>query len=59
MLEEAIEVIRLLWRGGPQSHCGRHYRVEHAEIFDLPQSPPAIIVSGFAPKSIELAASSL
>jgi G6PDH family F420-dependent oxidoreductase len=56
MLEEAIEVIRLLWRGGPQSHRGRHYRVEHAEIFDLPDSPPAISVSGFGPKSIDLAA---
>src|SRR4030095_8932086 len=24
-LEEAIEVIRLLWRGGNQSHHGRHF----------------------------------
>src|SRR3954464_15030432 len=24
MLEEAIEVIRLLWQGGMRSHCGRH-----------------------------------
>src|ERR1700712_838250 len=30
MLEEAVEVIRLLWQGGVQSHQGRHYTVEHA-----------------------------
>src|SRR5947209_11142600 len=56
MLEEAVEVIRLLWEGGAQDHRGRHYRVEHARIYDLPESPPAILVSGFGPKAIELAA---
>ncbi len=56
MLEEAVEVIRLLWRGGVQSHRGRHYRVEHARIYDLPSTPPPIIVSGFGPKSVQLAA---
>jgi G6PDH family F420-dependent oxidoreductase len=56
MLEEAIEVIRTLWSGGAQSHRGRHYRVDHARIYDLPQEPPPIIVSGFGPKSIDLAA---
>jgi G6PDH family F420-dependent oxidoreductase len=56
MLEEAVEVIRKLWRGGAHDHRGRHYRVEHARIYDLPDEPPAIIVSGFGPKSIDLAA---
>jgi len=56
MLEEAIEVIRLLWQGGVQDHRGRHYRVEHARIYDLPDEPPPIVVSGFGPKSIDLAA---
>ncbi len=56
MLEEAIEVIRKLWQGGVQSHRGRHYRVEHARVYDLPQEPPEIIVSGFGPKSVALAA---
>jgi G6PDH family F420-dependent oxidoreductase len=55
MLEEAIEVIRLLWQGGVRDHRGRHYRVEHAELFDRPESPPPIIVSGFGPKSVDLA----
>jgi G6PDH family F420-dependent oxidoreductase len=56
MLEEAIEVIRLLWRGGSQSHDGRYYRVENARIYDLPAEPPAILVSGFGQRSTELAA---
>jgi G6PDH family F420-dependent oxidoreductase len=56
MLEEAIEVIRLLWGGGSQSHRGRHYRVENARIYDLPEAPPPILVSGFGPRAIALAA---
>ncbi len=56
MLEEAVEVIRTLWQGGTQSHRGRRYRVENARIYDLPEEPPAILVSGFGPKAIELAA---
>ncbi len=56
MLEEAIEVIRTLWQGGVQSHRGRHYRVEHCRVYDLPDPPPEIMVSGFGPKSVKLAA---
>jgi G6PDH family F420-dependent oxidoreductase len=56
MLEEAVAVIRLLWEGGVQSHVGDHYRVDHARIYDLPQELPPIIVSGFGPESITLAA---
>jgi G6PDH family F420-dependent oxidoreductase len=56
MLEESVEVIRLLWNGGSQSHRGRHYRVENARIYDLPSETPPILVSGFGPKSVKLAA---
>src|SRR5215212_34476 len=56
MLEEAVEVIRLLWQGGQQSHHGRHYTVENARIYDLPDEPPKILVSGFGPKAVRLAA---
>jgi G6PDH family F420-dependent oxidoreductase len=56
MLEEAIEVIRLLWQGGVEQHRGLHYRVDHARVYDLPDEPPPIIVSGFGRKSVELAA---
>ena len=55
MLEEAVEVIRLLWQGGQHSHYGEHYAVSDARIYDLPETTPKILVSGFGPKSIELA----
>ena len=39
MLEEAIEVIRLLWSGGEETtHRGRHYTVDHARLYTLPRS---------------------
>jgi G6PDH family F420-dependent oxidoreductase len=56
MLEEAVQVIRKLWEGGARDHRGPHYRVEHARVYDLPEAPPPIIVSGFGPKAVELAA---
>src|SRR5829696_5021892 len=39
MLEEAVEVMRALWTGEVVSHRGKHYTVEHARIYTLPQSP--------------------
>ncbi len=56
MLEEAIEVIRLLWEGGTKNHEGKHYRVDNARIYTLPDEPPPILVSGFEPKATRLAA---
>jgi len=56
MLEEAVEVIRMLWQGGQHSHHGRHYTVENARVYDLPDAPPPILVSGFGPKAIDVAA---
>src|SRR5919109_920805 len=37
MLEEAIDVIRGLWRGGFQSHQGWYYTVENARVYSLPE----------------------
>ena len=45
MLAEAIEVIRLLWQGGYQSHHGRYYTVEEARLYTLPDAPPDIMVA--------------
>jgi G6PDH family F420-dependent oxidoreductase len=55
MLEEAVEIIRLLWQGGVQSHRGEHYTVQNARIYDLPDDPIEVVVSGFGPKATELA----
>jgi G6PDH family F420-dependent oxidoreductase len=56
MLEEAVEVMRRLWSGETVSHEGRHYVVEHARIYSLPDEAPPVLVSGFHDGSIELAA---
>ena len=55
MLEEAVAVIRLLWQGGSQSHRGRHYTVEHARLYTLPDVPTPIMVAASGPKAAELA----
>src|SRR4051812_41223672 len=56
MLEEAIEVIRLLWQGGYQTHRGKHYRVENARIYSLPDELPPIAVAAAGPEAAKLAA---
>jgi G6PDH family F420-dependent oxidoreductase len=55
MLEESIDVMRELWAGGVVTHEGPHYRVRNARIYDLPDQPPPVLVSGFGPKATELA----
>src|SRR3569832_2037108 len=45
MLAEAVEVIRLLWRGGVQSHRGEYYAVENARLYSLPSEPPPIMIA--------------
>jgi coenzyme F420-dependent glucose-6-phosphate dehydrogenase len=55
MLEEAVEIIRLLWQGGLQSHRGRYYLVENARIYSLPDTPPPIMMAASGPKAAELA----
>ncbi|MBB5867669.1 G6PDH family F420-dependent oxidoreductase [Allocatelliglobosispora scoriae] len=56
MLEEAVEVMRALWTGEVVTHHGKHYTVENARIYTLPQAPPEVYVSGFGPRATELAA---
>jgi coenzyme F420-dependent glucose-6-phosphate dehydrogenase len=57
MLEEAVKILRLLWRGGSQSYYGKHYTVEHAQVFDLPAEPPPIMIAAAGPTAAELAGS--
>jgi G6PDH family F420-dependent oxidoreductase len=56
MLEEAVALMRRLWEGDFVDHRGRHYTVENARIYTRPERPPAIYVSGFGPKAVDLAA---
>jgi G6PDH family F420-dependent oxidoreductase len=54
-LAEAVEVIRLLWQGGMRSHHGKHYTVENARIYSLPDELPPILVAAAGPRATELA----
>ncbi len=50
MLEEALEVIRELWKGKNTSHYGEFYVVENAKIYTLPENPVPIYVAAEGPK---------
>jgi G6PDH family F420-dependent oxidoreductase len=56
MLREAIEIIRLLWSGGYQSYEGRHLILEDARLYDLPASPPSIVVAAGGSEAAKIAA---
>jgi coenzyme F420-dependent glucose-6-phosphate dehydrogenase len=55
LLEEAVEVIRLLWQGGVQSHRGRNYTVDDARLYTLPGEPIDLYVAAAKPNAAELA----
>jgi coenzyme F420-dependent glucose-6-phosphate dehydrogenase len=55
MLEEAIAVIRLLWRGETVSHRGQFYTVENARIYTRPKQPIPIMVAASGEKAATLA----
>jgi G6PDH family F420-dependent oxidoreductase len=56
MLEEAVEVMRALWTGEVVRHRGRHYTVDTARLYTLPEQGVPVLVSGFGPKATEAAA---
>jgi len=56
MLEEAVEVIRRLWRGGVQDYYGSFYTLENAEVFSLPEELPPVYIASEGSISAALAA---
>lgn len=56
MLDEALEVITKLWRGEYETYRGRHYTVEQARVYDVPDRPPELIVAAAAEQAAKLAA---
>jgi G6PDH family F420-dependent oxidoreductase len=55
MLEEAVHVMRTLWRGDLTTHRGRHYTVENARLYTLPEDSIQIMVAAAGPTAAELA----
>lgn len=56
MLEEAVDLMRRLWEGDFVTTQGRHYEVDTARIYTLPETPPPVYVSGFGPQATRAAA---
>lgn len=47
MLEEAIGIIRALWRGGWVTRYGKHFVVEEVRLYTLPERlPPILLAAG-------------
>ncbi|MER7779525.1 LLM class F420-dependent oxidoreductase [Streptomyces sp. NPDC096191] len=55
MLEEAVQIIRSLQSGEEVTHRGKHYTVENARLYTVPDEPVPIYVSGFGPKAAAVA----
>lgn len=56
MLEEAVEIMRALWEGHLATHQGRHYTVDNARLYTLPDEPVEVHVSAFGHEALALAA---
>ncbi len=55
MLEEAIDIIRLLWQGDNTSYYGKFYTVENARLYTVPEQTPLLHIAASGPESAELA----
>jgi G6PDH family F420-dependent oxidoreductase len=55
MLEEAVAVMRELWRGDLVTHRGPHYTVDRARLYTVPEEPPPIAIAAGGPDAAELA----
>ncbi len=55
MLEEAVGLMRALWSGEVVTHHGRHFTVEHARLYTLPDKPVPVYVSAFGDKAMDVA----
>jgi G6PDH family F420-dependent oxidoreductase len=55
MLEEAVDIIRALWAGGSVTYRGKHFDVESAKVWDLPDTAPPIGIAVSAPGGCRLA----
>jgi coenzyme F420-dependent glucose-6-phosphate dehydrogenase len=55
MLEEAIEVMRELWKGEVTSFDGEFYAVENARLYTLPDEPVQVMVAASGPRAATMA----
>lgn len=56
MLREALEIIRLLWKGGYRTYEGKYLEIDDARVFDLPEQSPSIPVAAAGSAAARIAA---
>lgn len=56
MLEEAVDIIRLLWEGETKDYYGVFYIVENARIYTLPEQLPPMMIAASGMESAKTAA---
>jgi alkanesulfonate monooxygenase SsuD/methylene tetrahydromethanopterin reductase-like flavin-dependent oxidoreductase (luciferase family) len=49
-MNEAIDLMRLLWTGGPVSFAGTYYRLDAALCNPVPHPPPPVMIGGDGPR---------
>jgi G6PDH family F420-dependent oxidoreductase len=55
MLTEAVDIIAALFTGEYVNYAGRHFRVDSAKVWDVPDVPPPIGIAVSGKQSCELA----
>jgi G6PDH family F420-dependent oxidoreductase len=55
LLTEAVDIIAALFTGESVDYVGRHFRVDSAKLWDLPDQPPPIGIAVSGAQSTELA----
>lgn len=55
MLEEAVEIMRELWKGETVTYWGDYFVVEDARLFTLPDEAPQIMMAASGPTALETA----
>jgi len=55
MLDEAVDIIRSLWAGGYVNYDGRHFQVDSAKLWDLPDQPLKLGIAASGDQSGRLA----
>jgi len=56
MLGEAIDIFRALWDGGAHTLRRRHFTLDHARLYDLPDKPIPVVLGVSGEHSVALAA---
>lgn len=55
-MDEEVEILRTLWKGGMQEYHGKHYNFDRLEMSPVPREPVPILVGGITDVALKRAA---